>query len=438
VPRGGRLEVHALRQPRSSEGVIGETFSWYDRENGSERGSGQEGEERMTSLDHERVDRLVRSFDHWAPELAVDPQSVYQALRDQCPVAHSDQHGGFWVLSRHEDIEAAARDAATFSSTSVSIPLEIGMGGLPIPPLDQDPPEHTRFRQQLLPFFSPARTLSLEPLTRRVAAELIEEFKDAGGCDVADAYARPVPIAVLAQILGIDPKDHELFTAWTTAIIEDAAADPDKAAKAGAELYAYFGELLAGRRRNPGDDLLSFLLGTDASDEERLGCAILLLLAGIDTTWSTLGSIFWYLAQDPDARHHIAQDESNMMPAVEELLRAFAPTSVARITTRETTVAGQRIPAGCPVLLPFPSANGDERAFSQPNRVVLDRSPNRHLAFGAGVHRCLGAHLARMELRVGIEEFLRRIPDFRLAGEDAVDWKSGPIRGPRRLELIFD
>ena len=279
----------------------------------------------MKSLNHKGVDRLVRSFDHWDPELAVDPQSVYQALRDHCPVAHSDRYGGFWVLSRNEDIEAAARDAATFSSTSVSIPIDIGMGGLPIPPLDQDPPEHTRFRQQLLPFFSPARTLSLEPLTRSVAIELIEGFKDAGGCDLRT----PLPARCLLQCSprssGIDPKDHALFTAWTTAIIEDAAADPDKAANAGAELYAYFGELLADRRRNPGDDLLSFLLGADVSDDERLGCAILLLLAGIDTTWSTLGSIFWYLAQDPDARRHIAQDESNVMPAVEELLRAFAP-----------------------------------------------------------------------------------------------------------------
>jgi len=392
----------------------------------------------MTSLDQEQVDRLVRSFDHWDPELALEPQSVYRALRDQCPVAHSDHYGGFWVLSRHDDIEAAARDTTTFSSTSVSIPLEIGLGGLPLPPLDQDPPEHTRFRQQLLPFFSPARTLSLEPLTRRVAAELIEGFRGAGGCDFADAFARPVPIAVLAQILGVDAKDHELFAAWIAAIIEDAATSPEEAAKAGAELYAYFVELLEDRRHNPQDDLLSFLLGTELSDNEMLGCAILLLLAGIDTTWSTLGTVFWYLAQDADARHLIAEDESAMMPAIEELLRAFAPTSVARITTRETTVAGQRIPAGCPVLLPFPSANGDERAFSEPNRVVLDRSPNRHLAFGAGVHRCLGAHLARMELRVAIEEFLRRIPDFRLAGDNAVDWKSGPIRGPRRLELVFD
>jgi hypothetical protein len=392
----------------------------------------------MTSLDSQGVARLVQSFDHWDAELALDPQSVYRVLRDECPVAHSDQYGGFWVLSRHADIEAAARDTATFSSTSPSIPLEIGMGGLPIPPLDQDPPEHTRFRQQLLPFFSPARTLSLEPLTRRVAAELVEGFKGAGGCDVAAAFARPVPIAVLAQILGVDPKDHELFTAWTTAIIEDAAADPDKAAQAGVDLYAYFVQLLDQRRHHPGDDLLSFLLQADISDDKRLGCAILLLLAGIDTTWSTLGSMFWYLAGNPAVRHRIARDESVMMPAVEELLRAFAPTSVARITTRETTVAGQPIPAGCPVLLAFPSANADERAFSEPNRVDIDRSPNRHLAFGAGVHRCLGAHLARMELRVSLEEFLKRIPDFRLSGPDAVEWKSGPIRGPRRLELIFD
>lgn len=388
--------------------------------------------------ENERVNRLVRCFDHWDPELAVDPQPVYRALRQECPIAHSDQHGGFWVLSRYQDIEAAARDTSTFSSTSISIPLEIGMNGLPLPPLDQDPPEHTRFRQQLLPFFSPARTLSLEPLTRRVAAELVDGFIADGRCDVAEAFAKPLPIAVLAQILGVQTKDHELFTEWTIAIVEDAPSNPEKAAKAGADIYAYFVELLEARRQDPGDDLLSFLLQADISDDERLGCAILLLIAGIDTTWSTLGSFFWYLAHDPGARHRIATDESAMMSAIEELLRAFAPTSVARITTRETVVAGQRIPERAPVLLTFPSANHDESAFGNPERIVLDRAPNRHLAFGAGVHRCLGAHLARMELRVGLEEFLRRIPDFRLADGDAVVWKAGPIRGPRRLELVFE
>jgi cytochrome P450 len=389
-----------------------------------------------------RVERLVRTFDHWDPELAEDPHPVYRVLRDECPVGHSDQYGGFWVISRYEDVDAAARDPETFSSTSISIPVEIGLGGLRVPPLDQDPPEHTRFRQLLLPFFSPQRTKSLEPLTNQVADRLIDGFIDDGQCDAAEAFAKPLPIAVLAQIMGVVPEDHELFTEWTTAIVEFGATDPEMAGKAGADIYAYFVELLEARRRQRRDDLLSYLLdaeigGAGMSDDERLGCAVLLLLAGIDTTWSTLGACMWYLAQDAEARRSVAAGDPRQMTALEELLRVFAPTSVARITTCSTVVRDQSIDAGQPVLLPFPSANRDGQTFDDPDLVRLDRAPNRHLAFGSGVHRCLGAHLARMELRVALEAFVGRIPDFVLSDPEAVIWKAGPIRGPRRLDLSF-
>jgi cytochrome P450 len=390
--------------------------------------------------DSSHLARLVDHFDHWDPDLAGDPYPIYTELRDQCPVARSDQHGGFWVLSRYADIEAAARDATTFSSKSPSIPLEIGLDGMSIPPLDQDPPEHTRYRQLLLPFFSPGRSLKLEPLTRAIASRLVDDYRANGGGDVVEAFSKPLPIAVVAQILGVEKSDHDLFNEWTSAIVEDGATDPDKAAKAGRDVYAYFVKLLDERRRFPRDDLLSHLLeaeidGDQMSDGERLGCAVLLLLAGIDTTWSTLGSFLWYLARDAKTRSQLVEDPSKIPSAVEELLRVLAPTSVARMATCDTSIDDQKICAGDPVLLPFPSANRDERAFAQPDRVLIDRSPNKHLAFGAGVHRCLGAHLARMELRVALEEFLGRIPDFVLADDDPVTWKSGPIRGPRRLEL---
>jgi cytochrome P450 len=392
--------------------------------------------------DSDRVDRFVESFDHWDPDLAADPHAVYDRLRRECPLAHSDRHGGFWVLSRFADIEAAARDHATFSSTSISIPLEIGLGGLPLPPLDQDPPAHTRFRQILLPFFSPARTAALEPFTRRVASRLVEGFAPDGRCDAADAFAKPLSIAVVAQILGVAADDRERFGRWISAIVEGGATGPEEAARAGADIYAYFVALLDARRHAPRDDLLTFLLdaavdGERLTDDERLGCAILLLIAGIDTTWSTLSSSLWYLAQDRDSRQRILAGESAILPAVEELLRVFAPTSVARITLSETTIRGTTIAARQPVLLPFPSANRDEEVFEDADRVVLDRTPNRHLAFGAGIHRCLGAHLARMELRVAFQEFLSRIPDFRLANPDGVVWRAGPIRTPKSLDLIF-
>src|SRR5205807_3340931 len=150
------------------------------------------------------IDQVARSFDHWDPTLADDPHAVYRRLREECPVAHSDRHDGFWVLSRYADIDAAAHDPATFSSTAISIPLEIGLGGIPLPPLDQDPPAHTRFRQLLLPFFSPARAATLEPVTRDAARRLVEGFAGRGRCEASGEFAKPLPTAVLAQLLGVE------------------------------------------------------------------------------------------------------------------------------------------------------------------------------------------------------------------------------------------
>ena len=186
---------------------------------------------------------------------------------------------------------------------------------------------------------------------------------------------------------------------------------------------------------------MTFLLtaevdGEPLSDAERLGIAQLLLIAGIDTTANTLAHALLYLSEDAEARHRLVGDRPLMTTAVEEFLRIYAPVSLVRGARTDTEVAGCPIAGGAPVFLSIPSANRDERRFSDAEDIVLDREHNAHIAFGAGVHRCLGTHVARMELRVGLEEFLAAIPDFRLADREAVSWKPGPIRGPNRFELI--
>jgi len=384
--------------------------------------------------------RLVEAFDHWDPELAEDPFPVYEALRERCPVAHSDVYGGFFILSRYEDIQSAARNHQTFSSRSLLIPA---MGRTPnSPPLDLDPPEHTLFRQVLLPYFSPGRTQKLEPITRSMAAALVEGFASQGRCDVSQDFAKHVPIAVLSHVLGVEPSDEALFSKWTHFIVS-GGPDPEVSAQANVEICEYFAQLIELRRKEPKDDLVSFLVNAQVGEEamstkDQLGVASLLLVAGIDTTWSMLGNSLWWLAQHPAARHRLAEDPALWPSAVEELLRRFAPVSVVRIVTEDVSIDGAAIPADEHVLLPFPAANLDPEAFPEPYTLKLDRAPNRHLAFGAGVHRCIGAHLARMELRVGLEEFLRRIPDFELDGRDPVSWKPGQIRGPNRLLLRWD
>ena len=384
--------------------------------------------------------RLPEAFDHWDPELAKDPFPVYGALRDRCPVAHSDVYGGFFILSRYEDIESAAKNHQMFSSRSLLIP-DVGL--VPnSPPLDLDPPNHTQFRQVLLPYFSPGRTQKLEPITRSVAAALVEGLARQGRCDVSRDFAKHVPIAVLSHVLGVEPRDEALFSNWTDLIVS-GGPDPEVSAQANSEIREYFAQLIEQRRKEPKDDLVTFLVnaqvGEEAmSTEDQLGVASLLLVAGIDTTWCMLGNSLWWLAQHPAERHRLVEDPALWANAVEELLRRFAPVSVVRILTEDVSIDGTAIPADEHVLLPFPAANLDPAAFPEPYELKLDRAPNRHLAFGAGVHRCIGAHLARMELRVGLEEFLRRIPDFELDGDDPVSWKPGQIRGPNRLLLRWD
>jgi cytochrome P450 len=382
-----------------------------------------------------------REFDHFNVAAAQDPYPLLGRLREECPVARSDQHGGFWLFTRYAEVSAALRDHETYSSTVVSIP-PTGPGVLPVPPLDQDPPVHTRYRQMLLPFFTPQRTTKLEPMARQTARRLVADLVPKRACEGMAEYCMPMPTVVLATILGVPPEDQPMFCEWLVKIVEEAADDPAGAKQANVEIYAYLGALLEARRSDPRDDILTFLLAADLdgaplTHEQRLGIATLLLIAGIDTTANTLGTSLWHLASEPAAQRALRDGPELMNTAVEELLRAFSPVSISRIVTADVRAAGCPIARDEQVLLSLPSANRDERKYPNAASIVLDREVNPHLAFGVGIHRCLGAHIARMEMRVGLEEFLAAVPEFRLDDPGAVTWKAGPMRGPKQFQLAF-
>jgi hypothetical protein len=279
-------------------------------------------------------------------------------------------------------------------------------------------------------------------MTRSLCAGLVDGFVAEGRADAAHDYAQQIPVRVIASILGVPSSLSDTFTGWVRDLLE-FADDPVRRARGANGLVNFFVDEVARRKAEPGDDLLSDLLHSESDDgqpvDERLvlGVAALVLIAGVDTTWSAIGSALWHLATHPEDRNRLVADPGVMPTAVEELLRAYAPVTMARVVKEDVEFEGCPMRAGDKVLLNFPGANRDPEVFPDADRVVLDRQLNRHVAFGSGIHRCAGSNLARMELRVALEEWLARIPDFRLAEGAVVTWAGGQIRGPRRLPVVF-
>lgn len=385
-------------------------------------------------------------FDHLDPDFVADPYPIYEQLRTDCPIAHTDRYHGVWIPTRYEDLAAIAHDHHHFSSRTILVtdrresPHDLGFHA---PPITEDPPYHTDIRRLLLPVFSPKVVADYEPITRAMANDLIDGFIADGGCDAAADYAQHVPIKVITRMLGIPDSDHAQFRDWIHRLIEQSPIAGDATFAAIFEIGGYLAGHVDQHRTRPRDDIITHLLearmpdGRPLTDEEILGVCILLLLAGIDTTWSAIGSSLLHLATHPDDRRRLRDEPELINSATEEFLRVFAPVTMAREVIEDTEVGGCPMRKGDRLLLPFPSGNRDPEIFDRPDDVVLDREANRHFAFGVGIHRCLGSNLARMELRVALQAWLERIPEFTLTDPDAVTWSAGQVRGPRTLPFAF-
>lgn len=385
-------------------------------------------------------------FDHADPEYNRRAHEIWDDLRGRCPVAHSERYGGTWLPLTHELVTEIAYDTDHFTSNGVvvntlrpDVPPPVG----PAPPITSDPPFHQHARRLLLPPFAPKQ---IDPWTEEVRVLCRQRLDDMGpitpGETIVDAavqYAQHIPVNVIARMLGFPLADDDLFRQFVHEVLEGVNEDPIERDAKGKQLDAYIDAQIEDHRAHPRDDLTSYLLnaelfGEPLSHEHVRGSIILLLLAGIDTTWSAIGSSIWHLATHPADLQRLV-DEPELMPtAVEELLRAYAPVTMARIVAEDYDFHGCPMKAGDWVLLPFPAANRDPAAFADAGEVHLDRVVNRHAAFGLGIHRCLGSNLARLELRVALEEFIGRFPRFELSG-DEVAWSVGQIRGPRRLPV---
>ena len=383
-------------------------------------------------------------FSHLEPEWSADPYPIQDDLRQRCPLAHTERFGGAWLPTRYADVAAIAYDTGRFSSRSIILsnfrpPRELApIGGSP--PISSDPPFHHDARKLLLPAFTKAEIAKQEPATRAFCHSLIDAF---GGQDVVDAardYAQHIPMRVIADMLGFPPEDGPQFRVFVEDLLEGINLPPDERIERVSRLFDYLVAQVHDHIDNPRDDLTTYLLnaelyGQKLAPEHVVGTMALLLIAGIDTTWSAIGASLWHLAKTPDDRRRLVAEPALLPTAIEEFLRAYAPVTMARLVQEDMHWRGVDMKADDWILLSFPAANRDPAQFDRAGEVVIDREVNRHAAFGLGIHRCVGSHLARMELRVALEAWLARIPEFTLDDPAAVTWAAGQIRGPRALPL---
>ena len=402
----------------------------------------------MGTRERRPVSDWATDFDHTDPAWVADPFPIWDELRTRCPVAHSDRYGGTWLPLRHDDVAAVAYDTEHFTSRSVvvsevrpgpdDLPAPIGIA----PPITSDPPFHQLARRLLLPAFSPKRIEALEPFTRDLCVELLDAVADRSEVDAAVDYAQHIPLRVIVGMLGFPQEDADVFRRFVRQVLEDVDQTPEErqAQIDEGELEQYMDARIEEHLAEPRDDLTTFLLqaeldGNKLTREHVRGTMVLLMIAGIDTTWSAIGASLWHLARHPDDRARLASEPNLLPTAMEEFLRAYAPVTMARLVAKDFELDGCQLHEGDWLLLPFPAANRDPAFFADADEVMIDRTENRHAAFGLGIHRCIGSNLARMELRVALEEWMKRYPDFELTDPSMVTWSAGQVRGPRTIPV---
>lgn len=386
-------------------------------------------------------DWLDDSWGERAPEIWSDLRAAGTTM------AFTERYGRAFMPLTQEAVARIANDTEHFSSFRVSVSLPDS----PVrkaPPITSDPPEHQGHRRLLLPPFNPRRIASMETELREYCRALIAELDGQDLADAAVNYAQHIPVHVISEMIGVPESDADVFRDWVHRNFQEAPRDNDAKRRLMGEMMAYFSALLdareaEGREAEGRDDLATLLAhgevdGVALDRDTQTGYLALLILAGIDTTWSGIGSGLWHFGREPQQRARLAaaplQDPLWVM-ATEEVLRFYAPVTMARQVIGETEVANTPLHRGDQVLLTFPAANRDPAAFEQADTFVLDRAVNRHAAFGLGIHRCLGSNLARLEMLVAFQEWITAFPDYEVDDRARTTWANGQVRGPRSIPV---
>jgi cytochrome P450 len=288
--------------------------------------------------------------------------------------------------------------------------------------------------------FAPKKIDPLRPEIERMCNELIDKMGDKETIDAAVEYTQHIPVMIIAHMLGLPLEDADKFRSWVHLVLESVNAPLEERRDKFQEFGEYLEHHIQDHVENPRDDLISQLLeaeigGAKLSPEIVSGVVILILIAGIDTTWSGIGNSLWHLAGNAVDRRRLAENPDMIPMAIEEFLRAYAPVTMARLAKEDMEFHGVQMKQHDWVLLPFPAANRDPKQFPDADKVIIDREENRHAAFGLGIHRCIGSNLARLELNVAVETFMKRFPDFELDTSEETRWSTGQVRGPRELPI---
>ena len=380
-------------------------------------------------------------YDPYSPELLADPYPVYRELRDNAPVCYNEEHD-FWTLSRFADVLQALKQPRLYSSAQgIAVGMTSEMSNTFEAVITMDPPRHTQMRALVNRAFTPRRIAALEPRILEVATALIDDCIEKGSCDLVGDFAAPLPTIVIAELLGVPSEDQKMFKERSNALVNQRGRpgevpDPERMAPV-MELVLYLNQVYDERREQPRDDLMSALLaaevdGQKLTQSELTGFALLLLIAGNETTTNLLGNGIQLMYEYPDQQTRLAANPGALPDAIEEFLRYESPIpGLARTLTEDLDFRGHAFRKGQKLMLLYGAANRDERQFEAPDVLDTSKPPTQHLAFGFGAHFCLGASLARLEARIGFEQLLSRLPDYKLLA--GAERNAGGIRGFAQL-----
>ena len=379
--------------------------------------------------------------DQWGPN-AIE---IWNRVRAVSPMATTERYGRAFMPVTMEAVAAVAHDTEHFSSIWVNVGRP-DAPRRPAPPITSDPPDHHGHRRLLLPAFSPKRIAPLDDELRHFCRTLIADLGDSPTADAAEQYSQHIPVHGICILTGLPEEDADLFRDWIYRNFQLAPRDNNVRMQVMREMTEYIDGQLRDRQANPQDDMLTLVANAEIDGEPvewdlKVGYIRLMIIAGIDTTWSAIGSGLWHFAQHPDqvARLVAVPDDDLLWQlGTEEVLRYYAPVTMARKVIADTEVAGCPVHAGEQMLLTFPAANHDPAAFDDAHVFQLDREKNRHVAFGLGIHRCVGSNLARLELVVALQEWLRAFPNYSLDPSRTVTWANGQVRGPRNIPVLLN